>query len=167
MKNRIITISFIAIIIGIFFINLIKKDEEISVLERRKLASFPKISIENIINGKWIDQFEDYTQDQFIGRDNFKNIKAFWSMNVLMQKDNNKMFEKDGALYKMEYPLSETNLRKNTEKINVGVPNRISVESLSDNTVKVNVETLQNGMYFVNIIDGNGNVRTSKVSVMR
>ena len=37
----------------------------------------------------------------------------------------------------------------------------------NDNTVKVNVETLQNGMYFVNIIDGNGNVRTSKVSVMR
>ena len=37
----------------------------------------------------------------------------------------------------------------------------------NDNTVKVNVETLQNGMYFVNIIDGNGDVRTSKVSVMR
>ena len=37
----------------------------------------------------------------------------------------------------------------------------------NDNTVKVNVETLQNGMYFVNIIDGNGNVRTSKISVMR
>ncbi len=37
----------------------------------------------------------------------------------------------------------------------------------NDNTVKVNVESLQNGMYFVNIIDGNGNVRTSKISVMR
>ncbi len=37
----------------------------------------------------------------------------------------------------------------------------------NDNTVKVNVESLQNGMYFVNIIDGNGDVRTSKVSVMR
>ena len=37
----------------------------------------------------------------------------------------------------------------------------------NDNIIKVNVESLQNGMYFVNIIDGNGNVRTSKVSVMR
>ena len=117
MKNKIITIGFIIILIGIFCINLIKKDEEISILERRKLASFPKMSIENMINGKWGDEFEDYTQDQFIGRDNFKNIKSFWSMNVFRQKDNNKMFEKDGALYKMEYPLSETNLRKNTEKI--------------------------------------------------
>lgn len=37
----------------------------------------------------------------------------------------------------------------------------------NDNTVKVNVESLQNGMYFVNVINGNGEVRTAKVSVMR
>ena len=117
MKNKIITISFIVILISVFFINLIKTDEEISILERRKLATFPKFSIESLLNGKWIDEFEAYTQDQFIGRDNFKNIKAFWSMKIFRQKDNNKMFEKDGALYKMEYPLSEINLRKNAEKI--------------------------------------------------
>ena len=117
MKNKIITISFIAIIIGIFCINLIKKDEEISILERRKLASFPKMSIENIINGKWVDEFEDYTQDQFVGRDLFKNIKLFWNINIFKQKDNNKMFVKDGALYKMEYPLSESNVKINAEKI--------------------------------------------------
>ena len=69
MKNKIITICFIIIIVGMFFINLIVKDNEISVLERRKLAQFPEITFENIINGKWIDNFEKYTQDQFVGRD--------------------------------------------------------------------------------------------------
>ena len=82
MKNKIITICFIIIIVGMFFINLIVKDNEISVLERRKLAQFPEITFENIINGKWIDNFEKYTQDQFVGRDYLKNIKSFWSINI-------------------------------------------------------------------------------------
>lgn len=117
MKNKIITISFIIVLFGLFFTNLIVKDIDISISERRKLAKFPEFSMKNIFNGKWTEEFEDYTQDQFVGRDLFKNIKSFWSINIFRQKDNNKMFEKDGALYKMEYPLRETNVRKNAEKI--------------------------------------------------
>ncbi len=117
MKNKIITISFIIILFGMFFINLIVKDTDISITERRKLAKFPEVSIDNILNGKWTKEFENYTQDQFVGRDLFKNVKSFWSINIFRQKDNNKMFEKDSALYKMEYPLSENNVRKNAEKI--------------------------------------------------
>ena len=117
MKNKIITISFIIALFGMFLTNLITKDIDISISERRKLAKFPKVSIEKILNGNWTKDFENYTQDQFAGRYLFKKIKSYWSINVFKQKDNNKMFEKDGALYKMEYPLSESNVRKNAEKI--------------------------------------------------
>lgn len=117
MKNKIITISFIIILFGIFFVNLIIKDTDISILERRRLAQFPEISFENLLNGKWTEKFEEYSVDQFTGRDFLKNIKSFWSIHIFRQKDNNKMFEKDGTLYKMEYHLSETNVRKNVEKI--------------------------------------------------
>ena len=103
MKNKIITISFIIIIFGMFFTNLIVKDSDISILERRRLAQFPKVTFENIINGKWIDDFEKYTQDQFVGRDLLKNIKSFWSINIFNQKDDNKMFKKENAIYKMEF----------------------------------------------------------------
>ncbi len=37
----------------------------------------------------------------------------------------------------------------------------------NDNTVQVNVNDLQNGMYFINVIDNNGVVTTSKVSVLK
>ena len=117
MKNKIITISFIFSLFGIFFTNLIVKDTNISFSERRKLAKFPEFKLENLLNGKWCKDFEDYTQDQFVGRDLFKNIKLFWNINIFKQKDNNKMFVKDGALYKMEYPLSESNVKINAEKI--------------------------------------------------
>lgn len=37
----------------------------------------------------------------------------------------------------------------------------------NDDNVQINMNDLQNGMYFVNIIDNNGKVSTSKVSVLR
>ena len=49
-KNKIVTILFSIIIILSFFINIIKKDEIISIAERRKLEQFPSVSISQIIN---------------------------------------------------------------------------------------------------------------------
>ena len=116
-KNIIITIGFAVIIIATFVINLISKDQEISISERRKLAQFPEITIKKILNGDVMDKWEDYAEDQFVERDFFRKIKAFWSTNIFGQKDNNNLFEKDGAIYKMEYPLKEKNVQNSAQKI--------------------------------------------------
>ena len=39
--------------------------------------------------------------------------------------------------------------------------------SCSDDEVKINVNDMQNGMYFVNVVNNNGEMTTSKVSVLR
>ena len=116
-KNIIITIGFVVTIIAIFLINLITKDEQISITERRKLAQFPEITIKKILNGDFMDKLEEYAEDQFINRDFFRTIKALWSGNIFRQKDNNNLFETDGAIYKMEYPLKEKNVQKSAQKI--------------------------------------------------
>ena len=56
-KNKIVTILFAIIIILSFFINIIKKDEIISIAERRKLEQFPSVSISQIINGTFFNKF--------------------------------------------------------------------------------------------------------------
>lgn len=117
-KNKIIAIGFIFILIIIFFINLFTKDKQISVAERRKLTLLPKINIENIINGKVTKEFEKYAVDQFIERDFFRSVKSFSSTKIFRQKDNNKLFEKDGAIYKIEYPLNKNNIKKSATKMN-------------------------------------------------
>jgi len=116
-KNIIITIGFVVILMATFVINLIAKDQTISTSERRKLAQFPEITIKKILNGDVMDDWEDYADDQFVERDFFRKIKAFWSTNIFAQKDNNNLFEKDGAIYKMEYPLKEKNIEKSAQKI--------------------------------------------------
>ena len=116
-KNIIITISFVIILIGIFLANLIVEDQAISSSERRKLAQFPEISVGQVLNGEVFDKWEKYVEDQFVGRDMYRGIKSFWSMNIFAQKDDNKIFEKDNAIYKMEYPLNENNMKKSAQKI--------------------------------------------------
>lgn len=116
-KNIIITIGFIITIFGIFLGNLVTKDKNISITERRKLTQFPEISITKILNGEVMDKLENYVTDQFIERDLFRRIKSFWSMNIFNQQDNNKLFELDNSIYKIEYPLNENNIQKSAQKI--------------------------------------------------
>lgn len=117
-RNFIITIGFCFIIILAFLVNILTEDKEISLTERRKLTAFPEISISKLLKGETTGKFEDYAVDQFAGRDTFRTIKAFFSTKIYKQKDNNKLFEKDGAIYKMEYPLNEANIEKSASKIN-------------------------------------------------
>lgn len=118
IKNIIVTIGFIVIIIGMFLINIIAKDKEISATERRRLAQLPEITITKLLNGDVTGKWEEYVADQFIQRDLFRTIKSIWSMNVFGQKDNNNLFVKDDSIYSMEYPLNEKNVEKSIGKIN-------------------------------------------------
>ena len=118
IKNIIISIGFLLIIFITFIANIIDKDKEISISERRKLAQFPTITVSEILKGNVMDKWEKYVEDQFIAREIFRGIKSLWSTKIFAQKDNNKLFEKDNAIYKMEYPLNENNVQKSAQKIN-------------------------------------------------
>lgn len=117
-KNIIISIGFVIILITIFLINILSPDKIISSTERRKLQQFPEISVNKILTGNSMKTFENYTTDQFIGRDYFRNIKSIFNTYIFKQKDDNNLFEKDGAIYKIDYPLNEKNILKVTNKIN-------------------------------------------------
>lgn len=109
-KNISLTIVFLIIIFGMFFINLISKDKEMSESERRKLAKFPDVSFSKITSGSFSDAFEKYGADQFVFRDNFRTIKTSFHLNILRQKDSNGYFIKDGIIYKQQYPLNENSV---------------------------------------------------------
>lgn len=111
-KNKIITIGFSIILGIIFLINIISKDKLISEAERRKLAQKPEITMENIKNGKASKEIDKYLTDQFIAREALREIKSVVSLDILKQQDNNNLFEKDGMIYKMDYPLNKQNLQK-------------------------------------------------------
>ncbi len=116
-KNKVITIGFSIILCIIFLINIISEDKLISEAERRKLAQKPEITLENIKNGKANKDIDKYVTDQFIARDALREIKSIISLDILRQRDNNNLFEKDGVIYKMDYPLNKQNLQKSLYQI--------------------------------------------------
>ena len=119
MKNKILVISFLSIIYGFFLLNIFVSDLDISKSERRKLQEFPEVSINNILNKDFMNEFDDYSVDQFIFRDLFRNIKASYSFNVLGMLDNNGYFEKDGVLYNNLYPINKKSIDSFIKKIKI------------------------------------------------
>ena len=88
--------ALLALWAGLAVFAWVKPAGDVSAAERRPLAQFPEISAEKLLSGKFVTEFEDYTLDQFPGRDLFRQLKALVHYNVLGQKDNNGIYMEDG-----------------------------------------------------------------------
>ncbi|MBQ7796538.1 MAG: hypothetical protein IJ374_08290 [Lachnospiraceae bacterium] len=104
------------VIFGLSAAAWLKAPDDFSDSERRELEKFPKLSVEAIGDGSFMDDFESYTLDQFPFRDAFRRLKAETVFGVLGQKDNNNIYVADGYASKMEYPLNEPMLDHAAER---------------------------------------------------
>jgi hypothetical protein len=96
----------------------VQPPKEMSESERRPLDQFPELSASQILEGKFMAAFEDYTLDQFPARDLFRRLKSLFHYNVLNQSDNNDIYIADGYAAKLEYPLSDVSVNVALEKFN-------------------------------------------------
>ena len=79
--------------------------KDMSVAERRPLEKMPEITMDSILEGDFMSDFESYTLDQFPARDSFRTLKSLVHKSVLQQMDNNGIYIADGYAAEMEYPL--------------------------------------------------------------
>ncbi len=107
IKNKFLSVVFAILFLGLAVFSWLKPATEFSDSERRPLAKFPTVSASSVFSGKFMKDFETYSTEQFPLRDLFRTIKALTNKYVLLQSDNNKVFEKNGHLSKLEYPLDE------------------------------------------------------------
>lgn len=110
MNNKTKNIIVVCLI-GVMFFSIsfwcwFKKEDTYSESERRVLASFPELTVESFFNGKFMKDFEAYTQDQFPMRDNFRSVQSMIAYYLLGHRENNDIFLADGHVSKIEYPLS-------------------------------------------------------------
>lgn len=117
MKKR-ITIALITLWGILAFFAWFSPSKDISEAERRSLAQWPQCSVQMLLSGKFQEDFEDYTLDQFPFRDGFRRIKARFHYGVLRQKDNNGIYLANGYAVKQEYPLNEASVDHFLEKMN-------------------------------------------------
>ncbi len=107
MKNKIITFTFMSFIILVFILNLLSPSKSLSFTERRKLDTFDDVEFEDLLNGKFIKDFDEIALDQFVFRDEFRSLKAFIEFKLLYKSDNNDISLINDHIFKMEYPLND------------------------------------------------------------
>lgn len=144
LKDVIVTMCFLLVLISMLIINIIKEDTEVSFAERRKLQQFPKISVKELLNRSFFENFEKYTMDQFVQRETFRKIKTNIDIKILKKQDSNNIYEYDNKLIEQIYPLNEKSVYNITKKIN-----QINDKYL-DETNKVYYTIVPDKNYFLN-----------------
>ncbi len=117
-KYIIIIALFVALIGGFLIASVILEDKDISYSERRPLEQMPELNIKDVVSTEFMKDFGDYVLDQFPLREGFRKVKAFVHYNILGQKDNGGVYEYNGNISKLQYPLNENSIINASNKFN-------------------------------------------------
>jgi len=82
---------FCAFIGGMCVISFLLPDRDSSPLENRKLQKPPKLSVETLGDGTFMEDAEKYVSDHTVGRDLWVAMKA-WSERLSGKKENDKVY---------------------------------------------------------------------------
>jgi hypothetical protein len=104
------------LILGISFINLIKKDTEFSEMENRYLAQKPNLTLGNVLDSSFGTQYETYVNEQFPFRNQWITGKAIAETLLGKQENNGVIKGKNGYLFPKQFD-SEKQLKKNVNAI--------------------------------------------------
>ena len=147
IKDIVVTFVFLITIISLFLINIIKKDTDISIAERRKLATMPELTTKSLLDGTYFKKFDSYVTDQFIERDTFRKIKI--DIELSTKGEYNNLYLYDDYIIEEIFPLNSNSINNLTNKINY-----IKDTYLNDNS-NIYYTIIPDKNYFVN----NGNLK--------
>ncbi len=142
VKDIILSLVFITLLFTFMIVNILKKDNDISYSERRKLEKLPKITYNSFIDGTYFDKLDKYTTDQFVFRDSFRKIKI--NIDLYTKNNYNNLYLYNNYIIEELYPLNKESVLNITNKIN-DIKNRYLNE-----TNKIFYSIVPDKNYFVN-----------------
>ena len=91
-----IGIGFLICVFGIGIINLLLPSKKISEEENRGLQQKPELSVSAVTSGSYMDQYEKYQADQFMGRNMWRSLKVGFSRLAGSKEENGVFIGKKG-----------------------------------------------------------------------
>ena len=116
IKEFLILILTASFVLGFAVWRICKPDDTESLSERRKLTQAPALTMQNVLSGRFMTDFESYTLDQFPLRSEFRTVKALFAEDILCQSDNNGLYRVGDHLAKLEYPMNTASLDHAAER---------------------------------------------------
>lgn len=96
--EHIIGMAFVVCIVFFLVLNIIVPNKEMSEEENRMLAGRPKLTIESLVSGDFMDKFETYQADQFVGRNAWRKLKTTLDRIGGGKEENGVLIGKKGQL---------------------------------------------------------------------
>ena len=114
IKDIVVTLVFLFTTISLFVINVIKKDTDISIAERRKFATMPELTAKSLFDGTYFKKFDSYVTDQFTKRDTFRKIKI--DIELSTKGEYNNLYMYDDYIVEEIFPLNTNSINNLTNK---------------------------------------------------
>lgn len=118
VKHIVTSLIIIAFVLGFSIFAWLKPADDISLAERRALVQMPELNKNSLFSGSFTQNFEKYATDQFPLRDTFRTIKGRVNVNLFNRGENNGVYEYQGFLADIEYPVDEKSIDYATERFN-------------------------------------------------
>lgn len=114
MKNKCTTIVFLLILAIFFVISVAKKDTGFTDTENRVLTQKPEFSFEELIEGNYTTNYQEYVRDQFPFRNEFVGIRNYTEKLMLKTEINGVLICDDD--YYIESHKRENYISEQAEK---------------------------------------------------
>lgn len=109
---------FFALLFGFTLLDLFWPKREASELESRRLAAFPKVSAQALLNGSWTAGLTAWMQDQVAFRDGWLHLESALTDTVFAKaEENGILLGKDGWMFTKQFTAPGDQLRRNLNAV--------------------------------------------------
>jgi hypothetical protein len=98
---------FLIFVFGFTALNLLAPTKGVSTLERRELAQRPRLTVESVISGQFMEDYASFIRDQAALRDELRFLKSSVERGVLRKVENNGVYVVGDRVYDKFYGIRE------------------------------------------------------------
>lgn len=113
----------IAIVLGLGICDLVISDKSYSALENRPLAQAPVFSKASLVANEFSKKYEEYIDDQFVGRDAWIDLKSRAEFALGKVENNGIVYGRAHYMFEKYKSTNEKRLNKNVEFIKKYITN--------------------------------------------
>lgn len=117
MKKHFLLYGFTIMVVSLTIFDMFGSMRDYSEMENRKLSKRPSFTIKGYVDGSFAKDYEEYVNDQFVGRDAWIDLKSR-SEYVLGKIENNGIiYGRDNYLFDKFSSIDENRINKNKEAL--------------------------------------------------
>ncbi|MDO5518095.1 MAG: DHHW family protein, partial [Clostridium sp.] len=123
MKKKLLIYSFFVVLLSLSVLDIIEPLRVFSELENRNLSRKVKFTFKSYINGSFSEKYDNYVSDQFIGRNDWINLKSIAEHALGKTENNNILFGRDDFLFEKVTSIDEARENLNISAVNIFAEN--------------------------------------------